>query len=98
MNNNNASGGSRLKTLLEMGLPQLLVIMCGILFFFFVFKIHVILSFFGKVLSILTPIIMGLAMAYLLNPVMVFFERRFLKAFETSIKTDKKRRVFGTII
>lgn len=38
---------------------------------------------------------MGLAMAYLLNPVMVFFERRFLKAFETSIKTDKKRRALS---
>lgn len=94
-NNNNANDGSRLRTLLKMGLPQLLVIMCGILFFFFVFKIHVILSFFGRVLSILTPIIMGLAMAYLLNPVMVFFERRFLKAFETSIKTDKKRRALS---
>lgn len=96
MNNpNNLTEDNSLKALFRKGLPQIIVIISGILFFFFVYKISTILSLFSRILSVLTPIIMGLAMAYLLNPVMVFFERRFLKAFQKSIKTDTRRKTLS---
>lgn len=44
------------------------IIAFGVLFFFFIFRMDAILGFFGKILSILTPITLGAAIAYLINP------------------------------
>lgn len=44
------------------------VITFGVLFFFFIFRMDAFLGFLGKILSILTPIILGAAIAYLINP------------------------------
>lgn len=50
------------------GMTIFTIITSSILFFFFVFRMDSILSFLGTILSILTPIILGAAIAYLLNP------------------------------
>ena len=47
----------------------------GILFFFFVFRFNLILGFFGRILTILSPIILGAVIAYLLNPLVVILSR-----------------------
>ena len=44
------------------------IIAFGILFFFFVFRMHDVLGFFKELCSILAPIILGAVIAYLLNP------------------------------
>lgn len=50
------------------GVTVFTIIAFGILFFFFVFRMDSILGFLGKICSILAPIILGAAIAYLINP------------------------------
>lgn len=46
-----------------------------------VFKYNTFLYYINKILSVLSPIIWGICIAYLLNPFMVFCERHFKKWF-----------------
>ena len=57
------------------GATVISVIIFGILFFFFVFRMDAILGFLGKILSILTPIISGAAIAYLINPLVTVTDK-----------------------
>ena len=68
-----------IKEALFSGLTNLLVIICAILFFFFIFKFKDIIAFVSRIFSILTPIILGVIFAYLVNPIEVFFETRIIK-------------------
>lgn len=49
--------------------------MFGILFFFFIFRMDAFLAFLGKILNILSPIILGGVIAYLLNPLVIILSR-----------------------
>ena len=60
------------------GITVITVIIFGILFFFFVFRLDAILAFLGKIFSILTPIILGAAIAYLINPLVTVTNIPFL--------------------
>lgn len=57
------------------GMTALFVLICAIVFFFLIYKIEPILGFFGRIISILMPIILGCVLAYLLNPLVVEVER-----------------------
>ena len=57
------------------GITVITVIIFGILFFFFVFRLDAILAFLGKIFSILTPIILGAAIAYLINPLVTVTDK-----------------------
>jgi len=50
------------------GITVFTIIICSILFFFFIFRMDAILGFLGNILDILTPIILGAVIAYLINP------------------------------
>ena len=56
------------------GLTAFLVIAACVLFAFLVFKIDVILKGIETVLSVLKPVIFGLAIAYLVDPIVKFFD------------------------
>jgi len=62
------------------GVTVITIIAFGILFFFFVFRMNAILEFIGEILSILTPIILGAVIAYLINP-MVSITDKYLFIF-----------------
>lgn len=57
------------------GITVITIIAFGILFFFFVFRMNSILGFLGKILSILSPIISGAAIAYLINPLVTITDK-----------------------
>lgn len=57
------------------GVTVFTIIALGILFFFFVFRMDSILGFLGKIFDILTPIILGAAIAYLINPLVTVTDR-----------------------
>lgn len=57
------------------GVTVISIIAFGILFFFFVFRMDAILGFLGKIFSILTPIILGAAIAYLINPLVTITDK-----------------------
>ncbi len=49
-----------------------------------------ILAFFKGIISIIAPILYGLLIAYLFNPIMIFFENYFIKWFKPSTVNQKK--------
>lgn len=57
------------------GVTIIAIIAFGILFFFFVFRMNAILGFLGKIFDILTPIILGAAIAYLINPLVTVTDK-----------------------
>ena len=81
-----------IKEALFSGLTNLLVIICAILFFFFIYKFKDIISFVQRICSILTPIILGIIFAYLVNPIEVYFESKLIKLWESGIMRKVKKR------
>lgn len=57
------------------GLTELLVVCMGILFFFIIYKSKDILAMVTRLCSILMPVIIGVVLAYLLAPLVDFFEK-----------------------
>ena len=57
------------------GVTVITIIAFGILFFFFVFRMDSILGFLGKMFNILTPIILGAVIAYLINPLVTVTDK-----------------------
>ncbi len=49
-----------------------------------------ILAFFKGIISIISPILYGLLIAYLFNPIMIFFENYFVKWFKPSSSKQKR--------
>ena len=62
------------------GMTVFAIVASSILFFFVVFRMDALVTFFGKIFSILTPIILGAAIAYLLNPLVTVTDK-FLFSF-----------------
>ena len=83
------------KSYFGIGLTAFLVIACGILFFMFVNRIDVVFSVISWILGILMPIIYGLVIAYLLNPLLKFFEHTCFKRIHSDEKYSKLRRALS---
>ncbi len=93
---NNTRAG--LRKYLYQGIVSFLVIAASVIFFFLLFRMDAIHTFFSKVFSILQPIILGLIIAYVLSPVVTFFERNLLRLFFQKAKNpDKARRLIRSV-
>lgn len=75
---------------LKAGITAFGVICAVILFFFVIYKIDSIFAFFGKILSILQPVIMGAVIAFLINPISKFIYRISLKFLNKIFKKQGK--------
>ena len=73
----------------KMGLNGLLIVCGGILFYYILFHSDRLSALIGAFFSMLTPIIAGLIIAYILNPVMRFIELRLLFPLWNKIKPKK---------
>ena len=78
--------------LAKIGVMVFITFVCCILFFFSVLRYQGFANGWHKVISAAQPIIIGLVLAYLLNPVMKFFERHLYRLFKDRMKTDQKAR------
>ena len=76
---------------LAVGLTAILVIFVSLLIFFFLFRFDGFSSGVGNILRSLQGVIIGLVLAYLLNPVMKFFERLFKKRLFTGNERAQKQ-------
>ncbi len=75
------------------GVTAFLVSCSILLLFFIIYRINYIVSFLGTVLNIIMPFIYGLVIAYLLNPIINFFEKKVYKRLANKmIKGDGKRK------
>ena len=74
------------------GVTALLVIIGGILFYYFMFHSSNIKNAVDALMRILMPIIVGMALAYLLTPVMNYLERKFLLPLFDRLNWKESRR------
>ncbi|MBO4734491.1 MAG: AI-2E family transporter, partial [Clostridia bacterium] len=72
------------------GLTAFLVIAACVLFAFLVFKISVIWGYLKRIISVLNPVIIGLVIAYLVNPMVCFFDKYILKLIGRKAKKPEK--------
>jgi len=77
------------KSCLYRGITAFLVIASSILLYFIIERIDVVGNAIGKVFDILSPVIFGLVISYLLNPMVDFFNKLFNKCFIRFIKKEK---------
>ena len=89
------SGPSLLRQKFSSGMTFFLVIVACLLFYFALLRMSDISSAIGKVIHVLKPIIYGLGIAYLLNPIVDFTESHLEPALERKFgeKVRKKQRI-----
>ena len=66
------NGGWNLKQYVVIALVVFITFCCCILFFFMIYRYNGFADFWKKLTTILQPIIMGLVLAYLLNPCLLY--------------------------
>ncbi|MBO4432915.1 MAG: AI-2E family transporter [Clostridia bacterium] len=86
------------KEYLIKGITAFLVIAACVLFAFLVFKIRIIWSFITKIISVLSPVIIGLVIAYLVNPMVRFFDKGILKIIGKKAKKPEKAARVADVI
>lgn len=80
------------------GVTAFAVLTSLLILFFAIYRINYILKFFISIISILMPFIYGLIIAYLLNPCIVFFEKKvFNKLAEKLVKSNGKKNFSRTM-
>ena len=78
--------------LIRIGVMVFVTFAVSILFFFALYRFEGFAGIWSKLLAAAMPIIMGLVLAYLMNPVMLCLERCFKKLLSNKIKSESKLR------
>ena len=68
------------------------IIIFGVLFFFFIYRIDAVLGFLGKINSVLFPITLGATIAYLINPLVTRIDKKIMQLctfFRTPFKLSR---------
>ena len=85
---------------LAVGLLTFIVFCLCVTVFFIIYRFDGAYEAWNKLTTVLQPIIIGLVIAYLLNPIMKFFERHLMKLFSKVVKDERKcknlSRTIGT--
>lgn len=87
------------------GLTAFLTVAACVLFFFLIYRLPGIVSFFGKLFSVIQPVIIGLIIAYLVNPIansinsglLKLSKKYFNKKPEITRKISNAVSVFGAL-
>ncbi len=77
---------------LAWGLTAFCVLAALMILFFIIYRSNHILNFINTIFSILSPFIFGLAIAYLLNPIVVFFDKKVYDKLLKKVFKKKKDR------
>ena len=77
---------------LAIALTAVLVICLCIVFFFLIYRYNGFAAGWKKLTPILQPIIIGIVIAYLINPIMVFFEKHLIRWIEPKMKKKAKAK------
>lgn len=85
MDNNNPK-----KEYVYKGVTAFLVVAASVLFYFIMLRLGSIFTVIGKIINVLQPIIFGLVIAYLVNPMIVFFDSKLLPFFNKKVKNKEK--------
>ena len=91
------NGPSRIKSALGKGIIFFLVIITGVVLYFVLLRLDKIRGAISEILSILTPIMYGFAIAYLLNPIVKKVDRYLVPVFEKKIEKKKAATLSRTV-
>ena len=93
---------SKLREHFQRGMTTLVVIVVGVLFFFAMWRFDELADIMGKVIDVLMPIIYGLVIAFLLNPIVKRVEQFLIPKFKKVIKNEqavsKTARSIGVVV
>ena len=81
-----------LSVYVKVGLTVFITFVCCILFFFMILRYEGFASGWNKLMGAISPITIGLVLAYLLTPVMRFCEKGVLPFFEKHSKNKVKAK------
>ena len=65
---------------------------CCTMFFFMIYRYNGVSKGWDTLMKVLQPITFGLVIAYLINPIMKFFEKHLLHFLEPRVQKEKKRK------
>ena len=83
------AGSLKIRERFKQGLTAFLIVAACIVCYFAFLRFDYIADGFAKIMDLLRPIIYGIVIAYLLNPVMKFVEKYVSKALSYVIKKEK---------
>ena len=81
-----------IRNYLKIGLTVFITFVCCILFFFMILRFDGFADAWNNMIRAAQPIIIGLVLAYLLNPVMRFCEEHIQKFLGKRMKNERKRK------
>lgn len=85
------------KNYFAIGITIFCVVAASIIFFLCLYNIQALFDILNLILKYLTPVIIGLAIAFILNPVLNFFEKKVFKKFFVKNPASKLARIFSII-
>ncbi len=77
----------------KLGLTVFLIIAACISFFFIIYKFNFIINGIGWIIKLFTPFIIGFVFAYLLNPLVRFFEKLLMSYIFKKTKINEKTKI-----
>lgn len=92
MNERKQKGKEQNVYLAKIGLMIFITFACCILFFFMLLRYQGFADGWHKIVGAAQSIIIGLVLAYLLNPIMEFLERKLYKRLKGKMKMDQKAK------
>lgn len=84
-----------IKNIVIISLAVFITFCCCILFFFAIYRYNGFTDYWKKITFILQPIIIGLVLAYLLNPIMKFIENWVKKLLKEKVKMKNTKKIAG---
>lgn len=88
---------TKLKQYINRGMSAFIVVMMSILFYFFLFKFEMVKNLLINIATILRPIIAGLVIAYMLNPIVKNVDKKLLPYMERKMESEKAKKTVRTI-
>lgn len=82
-------GGLRIREHFGRGLTAFVVIAVCIMFYFAILRFSYIFNLLSEIVGLIRPIIYGVVIAYLLNPIVRFTERYTVPVFKRYLKNEK---------
>ena len=76
------------KKYLEIGIISFLVIAASLMFYYFLFHYTTFLGALSKVFKIISPVIYGFILAFLMTPVFNYIEKKIVKVIFVKMKAD----------
>lgn len=91
-------GTSKLRQYFANGMSLFIVLVSAIILYFLLLRVNAISDMIGVLINVSKPVIYGLAIAYLLNPVMKFVERYVMIFLEKAVPGYKKKKTFSRAV